>query len=74
MPVSLSSPEGGRTPAPFPLAAAAVAFIAAYESGESAFYAWVGGATLVMASVIVLAPGVLTVRGFVTGELLRPGD
>jgi tellurite resistance protein len=58
----------------FPLAAAAVAFIAAYESGEGAFYAWAGGGTLVITSVIVLALGVRTVRGFITGELLQPED
>lgn len=58
----------------FPLAAAAVAFIAAYESGEGAFYAWAGGVTLGIATAIVLALGVRTVRGFVTGELLQPED
>jgi len=58
----------------FPLAAAAVAFIAAYESGEGAFYSWAGGVTLGIASAIVLALGVRTVRGLVTGELLQPED
>ena len=29
----------------FPLAAAAVAFIASYEAGSGAFYAWAGGIT-----------------------------
>ncbi len=58
----------------FPLAATAAAFIAAYEAGAGVFYAWAGGATLAVASAIVLALGVRTVRGFATGELLRPED
>jgi tellurite resistance protein len=58
----------------FPLAAAAVAFIAAYESEQGAFYAWAGGVTLAIASAIVVALGVRTVRGFATGELLQPED
>ncbi len=53
---------------------AGVAFIAAYESGEGAFYAWAGGVTPGIASAIVIALGVRTVRGFVTGELLRPEE
>jgi tellurite resistance protein len=56
----------------FPLGAAAVAFIAAYESGAGSFYAWAGGAVLAVTTAIVAALSVRTVRGFVTGELLQP--
>jgi len=58
----------------FPLAATAAAFIAAYVAGAGVFYAWAGGVTLGVASAIVIALGVRTVRGFITGELLRPED
>ena len=56
----------------FPLAAAAVAFIAAYDSGEGTFYAWAGSIVLAIATTLVLVFGVLTARGFASGTLLQP--
>lgn len=56
----------------FPLAAAAVAFVSAFHDGSGAFYGWVGGVTLALASGFVVALAVRTARGFATGELLLP--
>ncbi|MCB2413568.1 hypothetical protein LGT39_12015 [Demequina sp. TTPB684] len=58
----------------FPLGAAVVAFIAAYEAGSGSFYAWAGGVVLTVTTAIVAALSVRTVRGFVTGGLLQPED
>lgn len=58
----------------FPLAGAAVAFIAAYQAQAGAFYGWAGAACLTVASALVVVLGVRTARGFLTGELLQPEE
>ncbi|WP_062307424.1 SLAC1 anion channel family protein [Demequina subtropica] len=54
----------------FPLGAAASALLAAYESGATAFAAWVGVAALATASLLVLGLGWRTAVAVVRGELL----
>lgn len=56
----------------FPLAAAAVAFIAAFHAGAGDFYGWAGGVVLGVASIMVVVLGVLTARGFANRSLLLP--
>ncbi|MDN4476645.1 SLAC1 anion channel family protein [Demequina sp. SYSU T00192] len=54
----------------FPLAAAASALLAAYESGATAFAAWVGVAALAAGTLLVLGLGWRTAVAVSRGELL----
>lgn len=56
----------------FPLAAAAVALIAAQSAGAGGLYGWFGGAVLGVATALVLFLAALTARGFANGHLLQP--